>query len=88
MSKDILNWYGWIPTNRGKISFDFINVPAFLQNENSEIDIEKDSINIKNIDVSYLSDSYIFRKFINKSKVKSTEQIATANLNFQKKQKA
>jgi hypothetical protein len=85
MGNNILNWYGWIPTNRGKISFEFIKVPDFLQNKNSYVDIKKDSIKIENIDVSYLSDSYIFRKLVNKSKNKSIEQTATANLNFQKK---
>ena len=84
MSNNILNWYGWIPTNKGKISFEFINVPDFLQNKNSKIDRKNDSIKIENIDVSYLSDSYIFRNFINKSKIKQTEQTATANLNFKK----
>lgn len=84
MKEDFSKWYGWIPTNRGKISFEFINVPDFLQNKNSNVDIKKDSIEINNIDVSYLSDSYIFRKFINKSKIKPTEQTATSNINFQK----
>ncbi len=84
MSNNILNWYGWIPTNKGKISFEFINVPDFLQNKNSKIDRKNDSIKIENIDVSYLSDSYIFRNFINKSEIKQTEQTATANLNFKK----
>lgn len=84
MNKDSSKWYGWIPTNRGKISFEFINVPDFLQNKNSKIDIKKYSIEIKNIDVSYLSDSYVFRKFINKSNIKPIEQTAIANLDFQK----
>jgi len=88
MGNNTLNWYGWIPTNRGKISFEFINVPDFLQNKNSYVDIIKDSIKIENIDVSYLSDSYIFRKFSNKSKNKSIEQTATANLNLQKEKES
>jgi len=66
------NWFGWIPTNRGKINFSFIshnNIQAISKNFKSTI--TKEQIIIQNLDISTISDSYKFKQYkkINKQKI-------------------
>ncbi|MEA1955503.1 MAG: hypothetical protein U9N02_03310 [Campylobacterota bacterium] len=66
------NWFGWIPTNRGKINFSFIshnNIQAISKNFKSTITNKQ--ITIQDLDISTISDSYKFQQYkkINKQKI-------------------
>lgn len=73
-------WYGWIPTNRGKINFDFIGLPKNLKSQNVTKHYADNKIKFTNLDVSYLSDSYTYRFRYYPLKV---EHVAIANLEFE-----
>ncbi len=66
------NWFGWIPTNRGKINFSFIshnNIQAISKNFKSKITNQQ--ITIQDLDISTISDSYKFQQYkkINKQNI-------------------
>jgi len=75
-------WYGWIPTNRGKINFDFIEPPKFLISQNTKKNQNKQSVKYTNLDISYLSDSYGYKKFLKFSGKSKVEYPASANISF------
>lgn len=57
-------WYGWIPTNRGKINFSFIskkNIDAISNKYTFESNL--DQIKINKLDISITSDSNSFKKY-------------------------
>lgn len=75
-------WYGWIPTNRGKINFYFVKPPSFLISQNTSKHQDKKNINYTNLDISYLSDSYGYKKFLKLTHKSKVEYPATANVSF------
>lgn len=83
-----VRWFGWIPTNRGKLNFSFIGLPNSipLKSKNTEIlDLESKKI-YTNLNLSYLSDSYGYRRFFKfTSRNLSTEYLATANVELEDK---
>jgi len=71
-------WFGWIPTNRGKINFSFIslnNINTISQKYNFESTNQQ--INIQNLDISIISDSSKFTNFIKKNQQNTYSEITS-----------
>ncbi len=64
-------WYGWIPTNRGKLKFDFIKLhEELLKNSNNVITEQSENVvKFSNVSISYLSDSYSHKFLIKQTEV-------------------
>lgn len=57
-------WYGWIPTNLGKIKFEFIDEEYLKQQfKNIKIIKRENILELSNIDLSYISDTPWFASF-------------------------
>lgn len=82
MKGNVLIWYGWIPTNKGQLNFDFIELPDILKSGRPNSSFEKNKKLFENLDISYLSDSYGFRKYLKSSRKSKFEFPATANVEF------
>lgn len=54
-------WFGWIPTNRGRIEFSYIGLSDDLA---GSLEIAKDSIQFKGIQLDYFSDTLPFAKYV------------------------
>jgi len=73
-------WYGWIPTNLGEIQFEFIskeNLKPYV-GKNFEFEKSNKEIKIKNLDVSFISDSSHIPKIVKKiiELIKRKEEIS------------
>lgn len=79
MKEERVKWYGWIPTNRGKINFNFIEFPENLKSNNVTKDYHGNKIIYKGINVSYLSDSHTLRKYF----FLQNECSVSANIEFE-----
>ncbi len=56
-------WYGWIPTNLGKVKFEFIDEEYLKkQFKTAKIQKVKEQLTISHADISYISDSPWFAK--------------------------
>jgi len=76
-------WVGWIPTNRGKLNFDFIELPDFLESKKITKSYAPNKKKFTNIDISYLSDSYGYKRYLKYSRKSKAEYPATANVEFE-----
>lgn len=77
------SWFGWIPTNRGLLNFEFIGLPKELNSKNIIFESSKNKIKYSDLDISYLSDSY---KFNSISFLKTNPEFpAVANIQFENK---
>lgn len=90
MNKVRTRWFGWIPTNRGKLNFSFIELPTPgsipLKSKNTEFSYTENKKNYINLDLSYLSDSYGYKRFFKFSgKNSGVEYPATANVELEDK---
>ena len=55
-------FYGWIPTNKGKIEYEYINVPNYLAKYVNLFKKEVSYIEME-IDLDFFDDSFLLRKF-------------------------
>ena len=77
---------GWIPTNKGEIEFNYIELPSFIKaTQPDSVSHTVSSKKYKNLDVSYLSDSYGYKKYIKHNTEKSTEVPIIASVSFENK---
>lgn len=72
-------WSGWIPTNRGKIEFDYIRTPS--EHIPSPTKQTAKHISFQEVNVSYLSDSITYAKWFVKQSI-DIEYTAKATVNF------
>ncbi len=66
MAENLDLWYGWIPTNRGKINFSFIsekNLRTIAPKQIFSFEKTKNQIDIKSLEISATSDSSNFNKY-------------------------
>ena len=83
------NWYGWIPTNRGKINFDFISPHSSSKSKKTRIEESRNKKIYKNLDFSYLSDNNKFvtkyLKYLSKKPKNIIELFLKADVEFELK---
>lgn len=77
------NWFGWIPTNRGLLNYNFISLPKELDCKSVIKESFENKTKYSNLNLSYLSDSYIYSSFRFFSD--SSEIPAIANIEFENK---
>jgi len=72
-------FYGWIPTNKGKLEYSYISIPSFLDKfilkKNTNIDKFEVEVNL-----DFMDDAYFFKKF-SKSKIETIRTIAELVIN-------
>ena len=77
-------WYGWIPTNLGKIVFNFIDEKNLdFLSKKYEFKKENDEIIINLFDIHFISDTSFFNRLI--YFFKKEEHYSNANILIQKK---
>ncbi len=78
-----VKWFSWIPTNSGKIYFDYIKIPEIFYPTKSFtkdfIKIKKHKKFFKNLSTTFLSDSYDFKKVL---KLDRKERASFATIYF------
>lgn len=84
MSEDVI-WTGWIPTNKGEIDFNYIELPDFIKSQkNVSYQASLKKRTYEYLDVSYLSDSYRYKQYLKKNTKKQTETKINADISFEK----
>ena len=84
MQNEVCKWAGWIPTNKGEIDFNYIELPENIEVSKGNFEINSTKKEFKNLDVSYLSDSYGYKHYLKYSSKKPTESKIIANVLFEK----
>lgn len=59
VNKNSSSWYGWIPTNVGKLNFKFVGLHKDIQeNDHDEIIVTDNTFRISNFSTKFISDTY------------------------------